>query len=572
MSTPIYPNNSNLQKLRSIFGYTQLSSSINQGRLSISPLNFVNETKEQIKKSRFSSFFTILFGFAVVVAILYYLTTNYSSNVFHTYELREGIIGQPRFLNPLFSEENEVDRTVTSLVFNGLIKYDFESKSFVGDIAEKYELEEDGKIYHFYLKNNIYFHDGQKLTIDDVIFTYEVIKSDNYHGFWKDAFSDVAIEKINDTELKMTLKTPLASFIEHNTVGILPKHLFKDTNDALRPDHIFNVSPIGTGKFKYFKKELISSENNKIESLILNNVDNKSQIKKIRFNFYDSEEVLLNAFKMGEIDSFGSLNSHLKQVLDGWSKKKIVTKTLEQRYYGMFFNLKSDKRINSVEVREAIVRSINLDELLKNVFPDENITKMISPIETVSWAYNKDIKTYEFDVEKSKELIKDIPQEELQFTLTYPDTEINYETVLILKRYLEDIGLKIETKSVPLYNLRDTVIGPRNFEILLLGQEVFHDPDRYALWHSTQTDYPNLNISQFKNRFADRALEQARKTTDQTKRITAYKDFQRYFQNEIPAIMLYQPNYYYFVVNRFADKIPLTQIYTPEDRFYSLLK
>ena len=158
-----------------IFGHTKLSSYANQRKLSISPLNFVNETREQIKKSRFSSIFTVILGILVVVAILYYLTTNYSSSVFHQNELREGIIGQPRFLNPLFSEENEVDRTVTSLVFNGLVKYDFESKSFIGDIAQKYEIQEDGKVYHFYLKDTIYFHDGQKLTIDDVLFTYEVI-------------------------------------------------------------------------------------------------------------------------------------------------------------------------------------------------------------------------------------------------------------------------------------------------------------------------------------------------------------------------------------------------------------
>ena len=538
----------------------------------ISPLKFINETRESIKKSHFSSIITIILGVTIVAAILYYLTTNYSSTVFHQNELREGIIGQPRFLNPLFSEENEIDRTVTSLVFNGLVKYDYDTKSFIGDIAEKYEIQEDGKVYHFYLKDNIYFHDGQKLTIDDILFTYEVIQSDNYHDFWKDAFSDVQIEKINDKELKMTLKAPLASFIEHNTVGILPKHLFKDVNDALRPDHIFNVSPVGTGKFKYFKKELFSDAAHKIESLILNNTNNNSVISKIRFNFYDNEEALLNAFKMGEIDSFGSLNSNLQNTLKDWTKKKVNIKPLEQRYDGLFFNLKSAKKINTIEVREAIARSINLDELLKSVFPNEEVIKMNGPIETSSWAYDKDIKTYAFDLVKAKELIKDIPEEELQFTLTYPNTEVNYETATILKKHLEDIGLKIELNSVTLYNLRDTVVGPRDFEILLLGQEVFHDPDRYALWHSTQTDYPNLNISQFKSRFADRALEQERKTTDQAKRITAYKDFQRYFQSEIPAVMLYQPNYYYFIINRFADKMPISQIYTPEDRFNSLLK
>lgn len=538
--------------------------------LPVSPLNLVNETKEQIKKSRWGAIISISLVTMVVGAILYYLTTNYTSTIFHQNELREGIVGQPRFLNPLFSEENEIDHLITSLVFRSLVKYDFAKKDFIGDLAEKYEIREDGKVYYFYLKDDIYFHDGEKLTMDDVLFTYEIIQHDNYHGYWKEAFVDVRIEKISDRELIMTLKEPLASFIEHNTIGIIPKHLFKDVNDALRPDHIFNVSPVGTGNFRYTKKELASENSKKIESLLLTNIHPDKTIKKIRFTFYDTEESLINAFKLGEIDSVGALNSSLKLKLKEWGNYLLITKPLQHRYYGLFFNLKSEKRIQDLKVRQAVYHALNQEEILKTLFPDEQIVKMIGPYESSSFAYDPDIKNYEFNLGKAKELLSNIPPEELKFTLTYPETGINSQTANLVKNALSQIGIDIELKPVALYNLRDQVIGPRNFELLLIGQTVFYDPDRYALWHSTQINYPYLNISQFKNRFADRTLEQGRKTTAKDKRIKAYQDFQRYFQNEIPAIMLYQPNYYYLVRNRFADKIVIEEMSTPEDRFNAI--
>lgn len=537
----------------------------------INQLHFIKNTQRQIRKSKQLSLYAFLGIFLVLFGIIYYLTSINAFRLFFNTDYREGMVGQPRFLNPIYANENEIDRTITKLLFNSLVRYDYETQSFVGDIAERYEIEEDGKLYRFFIKDDLYFHDGVKLTIDDILFTYEVIQHDNYHGFWKDAFSSVTIEKVNDTELTMRLEAPLASFIEHNTIGIIPKHLFEDVNDALRPDHLFNVSPIGSGTYEYQRKDLFSEETSKIQSIYLTSTSDEAKIKNVRFTFFDTDDELITAYKMGEIDAFGSLNNNYKSELQNWTNYRLYTQTLTQRYYGLFFNLNKTSKIQDITVRQALSHALDKETLLKNLLPNETFTLVDGPIENSSWAYDPEIRKYEYDQEKAKELIAEIPQEELTLTLTYPETGNNQELAELIKKAWEEVGFTINLKGVALYNLRDQVIGPREFEIILLGQEVSHDPDRYAFWHSTQVDYPNLNISQYKDRFTDRSLETARTTTDEAKRIEQYKDFQRYIQNEIPVIMLYQPNYYYFVSHRFADKIEIKAMGIPEERFNSLL-
>ena len=84
-------------------------------------------------------------------------------------ELKEGIVGSPRFINPILAT-NDADRDMTALIYSGLMKSSPEGK-LVPDLAESYTVSKDGLIYDFKLKDNVYFHDGRKVTADDVEFT-----------------------------------------------------------------------------------------------------------------------------------------------------------------------------------------------------------------------------------------------------------------------------------------------------------------------------------------------------------------------------------------------------------------
>ena len=80
--------------------------------------------------------------------------------------LKEGIIGSPRFVNPVLAV-SDVDHDLTSLIYSGLMKSSYDD-SLVPDLAEKYEISPDGLVYTFTLRDDVYFHDGEKVTVDDV--------------------------------------------------------------------------------------------------------------------------------------------------------------------------------------------------------------------------------------------------------------------------------------------------------------------------------------------------------------------------------------------------------------------
>jgi len=91
----------------------------------------------------------------------------------------EGIVGQPRFINPIYAPLNDVDRDLTEILFSGLIKYDKEGK-IIKDLANNFEIKEAGKIYEFSLRDNVFWSDGKKLTADDIVFTVETIQNPDY--------------------------------------------------------------------------------------------------------------------------------------------------------------------------------------------------------------------------------------------------------------------------------------------------------------------------------------------------------------------------------------------------------
>src|SRR3989338_7580446 len=83
--------------------------------------------------------------------------------------ISEGIVGAPRFINPVLASSS-ADLDLVTLIYSGLMRQGTDG-NFVLDLAEKYEVSENGLIYTFILKDKIYFHNGEPVTVDDVIFT-----------------------------------------------------------------------------------------------------------------------------------------------------------------------------------------------------------------------------------------------------------------------------------------------------------------------------------------------------------------------------------------------------------------
>ena len=155
----------------------------------------------------------------------------------------EGIVGSPQYINPILCQTNDTDRDISELIFSGLMKYDSQ-ENLVPDLAERYAIGEGGKIYDFFLRKNILWHDGKPFNADDVVFTFQTIQNPNYKSPLIFNWSGVEIEKIDDWTVRFKLKNAYAPFLNSTTVGILPKHIWVNMSPARQT----STSPLRHGR------------------------------------------------------------------------------------------------------------------------------------------------------------------------------------------------------------------------------------------------------------------------------------------------------------------------------------
>jgi len=281
-------------------------------------------------------------------------------------ELVEGIVGIPRFINPLL-EISDVDRDLTSLIYSGLMRAD-NKQELVLDLAESYEISEDGLTYTFVLKPDLLWHDKQPLTTDDILFTIEQAQDSGVKSTKRAGLEGVRVEKIDDRTVKFILSKPYAPFLNNTTIGILPKHLWKDatSNKIILSD--FNIEPVGSGPYKIKK---INRDSSKIVTsyVLVSNEDfalGEPYIEEITLKFYPSEEQLILAYQGESVDSISAVSP---QFVEDIQRTESVLKTLSlPRIFGVFLNQNNDEIFAYKEVREALNMSIDRTRIINEVF------------------------------------------------------------------------------------------------------------------------------------------------------------------------------------------------------------
>lgn len=454
----------------------------------------------------------------IILTAITTLLASFSNQTSHV----EGVVGQPQNLHPLTIQKNTFDRDLGTLVFSGLTKIAPDG-TVNPDLAHTWEISEDEKEYTFYLDPERKWHDGKPVTADDVIFTVE-----NHT-----TFRELEVEKIDNRTVKFKLEEPFSPFLHLLNIGVAPKHI-----DYEQEGYKF----IGSGPYKIIN---VKKGIRKIDELKLKKFNASSKgPAKIIFRFYETKDELLEAAKLGELDGFAHGQIDCKTYHS-------VETPLLGRYFALFFNLRDKDLLKEKETRR----------ILAEATPKETI---IDKLEQVA-----EIKQGSYPLPEEIELPQTSSTETTltgNISLTYPKKEKYEQIVELLKRSWEELGIEVTLEAKDASILKETVVPERDFDVLLMGQEVSKDPDRYTLWHSTQASYPGLNLTGLENVRADRALEEARRTSDGEERKEHYQNLKNVTEEEIPAIFLYRPTYIYHIRKRLG-KPDLEGIYTPEDRW-----
>jgi len=344
------------------------------------------------EKIAFFAFFLLALGsFTFLLLNFYFKNTEIAPARGGTHI--EGVIGQPRFINPVYAN-SDVDRDLVQLIFSGLMKYD-ENLQIVPDLVKGYPgIEEDGKVYKFYLKENLFWQDKTPLTADDIIFTVKTIQNPDFKSPLQANWVGVEVEKINNLGVKFTLRKPYGAFLENCTLKILPKHIWENISPENFAFESSNLKPIGSGPYKLKK---IKQNSNWIKSLTLvaNSLypGEKPYISKIKFVFFNNEEELIKTAKQGKIKG---LSLSLPANIDGNWRTYLLSLP---RYFAVFFNQEKSKVLAEKEVRLALNYGVNKKEIGQKIVQ--------SPILPEIYGFDTPSGIYEFDIEKAKNILEE---------------------------------------------------------------------------------------------------------------------------------------------------------------------
>lgn len=523
--------------------------------------------------------FAILLGGGGLLTRFYLKITKPVPGVGKTYT--EGMLKEPRTINPLYAAQ-DADRDLTRLIYASLFTYSGEGKLML-DMAEKYEVSADGKSYTVTLKKDIFWHDGQKVSADDVVFTVKTVQNPQYKSVARANWQGVSAEKLNSDTVRFTLRAPYAPFIENLTLGILPKHLWENISPEQALLHELNLKPVGSGPYKFdsFKQ---APDGSILWYEITRNPEYHREgpyLKKIIFVFFKNEDEMLSALSRGLIDGFGPASSVKLSELD---QTKVSVRVIQMpRIFSLFFNEKKNSVLNDKKIRRAMERAINKAELARKVTVGGAILAssplpFLTPETGDQTGYDPDEARKILDETgwKSKEgasirekRVREKGKENivlLRLKLTTADTPEFLRAAEFIKKELGEIGADVEIEKMPFSDLEEKILRPRNFEILLFGQVYGFEADPFTFWHSSQVKDPGLNITLYSNKKVDQILEETRRVSDPAARRKKYEEFSRLVLADTPAIFLYSQLYSYLLPADIMG-VNLAKISLPADRF-----
>jgi len=355
------------------------------------------------------------------------------------------------------------------------------SGTILPKLAKSWEVQDAGKTYVFTLDNTLSWHDGSRLTPDDI--TYN--------------FKDVEIGR-GDNTITYRLKEPFSPFFSAVARPILKKN------------------KLGTGEFRMVKSVISSGV---LQSLTL-----ESETKRLVYKFYPTETSSLTAYKLGEVDQLEGLSFISDSLSQDTTNILTESNNSTNQQSVLFFN-NNDAVLTSKSARQALSYAIQ-----DKTFGKE---RSISPIDKSSWAYNSLVKTYDYDPEKAKSLFAQDIQDPASQTLELK-TMLQYLDIAesIATSWRETLGVKVDVKVVSSIT--------SDYQILLTDFTSPIDPDQYTIWHSTQA----TNFTHFSNLKIDKLLEDGRRTSDQKLRKEIYRDFQRFLLEDCPAVFLFKSSTY----------------------------
>jgi len=489
---------------------------------------------------------------------------DYDEQPAHGDAIVEGSIGDAsNLLPPLATDAPSF--AIIGLVYNGIVKYDA-NLNLVGDLAESWEISPDCKSILFHLRQGVKWHDGVEFTAEDVEFGYKTIIDEKTPTAYASSFTEVRNVKVIDRyTLKVEYKHAFAPGLSSwGSLVVLPKHLLEG-KDITKSE--LSRKPVGTGPYVF--KEWVPGQKIVLEANPNYFEKGKPYIKRYIYRIIPDQSTMFLELRGGNLDFTSLTPIQFKRQTETAYFKNNFNKYnyLAMAYTYVGYNLKNEL-FSQPQVRQAIAYAINKKEIIDGVLLGLGV-EATGPYKPDTWVYNPDVKKYEYNPQKARELLeqagwKDTDRDGVldkngkpfKFTLlTNQGNEQRIKTAELIQRQLSEIGIKMSIRVMEWTAFLDA-IDRRDFEAVMLGWSLDQDPDQYDIWHSSKTGPKEFNFISYANPEVDNLLEKGRNTCRMEERKKYYFRLQEILAEDQPYTFLYFPQALPIVHSRFKGIKP----------------
>ena len=443
-------------------------------------------------------------------------------------------------------------------IHRSLYKWDTEKNEPVPDLAESVTISDDGMVYTYKLRPNIKFHNGRQLIADDIIWSYtriSAMKPDSPQFRYVTAIKGTGevnegkaetisgLKKIDDLTFEMTLKDPvdIKFYLWLPGMAIVPKEEVERLGDA------FTTNPVGCGPFKFVKwvkgSEVVME---KFDDFYL---EGKPYLDKVVYKIMGEAAPRDLAFKAKELDVtiVGAVNYPEYKADPEVSKNLIEVAEMFTRLIGFNPDFKpfSDKRVRQA-INYAIPADLIIEKVLKGkAFPARGYLPTTSP------AFNPNIKKYEYNPEKAKQLMKEAGYEngfEVEQAIGTANKSWGTGIYEAAMPYLKKIGITLKIQQMEGAAMAER-IRKADYQMFIWSLDSGPDPlEVLSRWKSDITPAAG-NYVKYNNPEFDKFIDMAAATRDKEKKLEYIQKAEEIYVEDAPiwffnynkAVMAHQP-------------------------------
>lgn len=485
------------------------------------------------------------------------------------------ITADVKTISPLYAFSVD-EGNLCDLLFLSLAKVNWDEEK--GDVAlepllaESWQWSPDSSSVQFYLRKDIEWSDGQKLTAEDVaysffIYSHPEIQSRFFGTFEKlflneDLSIDLSksIQVIDSFTIKINFKPDRNIKLVDIIHPVIPKHIY----ERIKPEEMttaeINFKPISSGPYKlkrWTKNQMIILEARESSFLF-----SDEMIREIVFKVLPDYNSRITQLKKGEIDLVEQIKPDIVDDLINTNRIEITSikgrefefagwNHIDPKIFTSTGELQPNKFFSSVNVRLALSYAINRDEILREYLHNFG-QPSVSPIsEVFKDFYDEDIEPIEYNTNKARELLKKegwidhnnngiIDKDGIEFSFILSiaaGNPLRQYSATIIKNNLKAVGIDVKIETLELNKLIDDLFN-KKLDAWLAAFGIQIPIDNKIYWYSDLNVAP-FNFISYKNTEVDAILDRLEKKISYQEEVELQKAFQKLIYNDQPVTFLF---------------------------------